>query len=67
MIQNVGTLDRMVRIVIGLGLLSMLYLVESNARWWGLIGLIPLATGILGFCPGYKFMHVDTLEQQNKA
>ena len=43
--RNVGGIDRAVRIVGGLVLLSLVLVLEGNARWWGLIGLLPLATG----------------------
>jgi hypothetical protein len=58
--KNVGGVDRAVRIVVGLGLLSLLFLLEGNARWWGLIGLVPLATGALGWCPAYLPFGVKT-------
>ena len=58
--QNVGGVDRVVRIVVGLGLLSLLFLLEGNARWWGLIGLVPLATGALGWCPAYLPFGIKT-------
>lgn len=45
---NVGTADRVVRVLVGLGLLSLVFLLEGNARWWGLVGLLPLATGHAG-------------------
>lgn len=51
--RNVGNFDRTIRIAIGLGLLSWLLLVPGPARWWGLVGLIPLATGVLAWCPAY--------------
>jgi hypothetical protein len=58
--KNVGGVDRVVRIVVGLGLLSLLFLLEGNARWWGLIGLVPLATGALGWCPAYLPFGIKT-------
>lgn len=51
--HNVGGVDRTVRIVAGIVLLSLIVLLEGNARWWGLIGIVPLATGLLGWCPAY--------------
>ena len=51
--HNVGGIDRTVRIIAGVVLLSLVVLLEGNARWWGLIGLVPLATGLLGWCPAY--------------
>jgi hypothetical protein len=35
---NVGGIDRLLRIVVGLGVLSLLFVLEGNARWWGLVG-----------------------------
>ena len=58
--QNVGGVDRVVRIVVGLGLLSLLFLLEGNARWWGLIGIGLLATGALGWCPAYLPFGIKT-------
>lgn len=60
MIQNVGGIDRILRIVVGLALLSLLVLLEGNARWWGLIGLVPLGTALLRWCPAYTLIGVNT-------
>lgn len=51
--HNVGGIDRAVRIIVGLVLLSLMVVLEGNARWWGLVGLVPLATGLSGWCPVY--------------
>ena len=50
---NVGGIDRAVRIVVGLALLSLILVLDGNARWWGLLGLPLLATGIIRWCPAY--------------
>ena len=47
---NVGNLDRIVRIVIGLILLSLPLWLDSSWRWLGLIGIMPLLTGLAGRC-----------------
>ena len=57
---NVGNMDRLVRIVVGIALLSAVFLVDSNARWLGLIGLVPLATGWIRWCPAYALLGTDT-------
>lgn len=57
---NVGNADRVVRILIGLGLFSLLFLLEGNAKWFGLIGLVPLLTGTLRYCPLYAVLGLDT-------
>ena len=53
MTMNIGTTERALRAVIGLGLLSLVFLLDGPARWWGLIGLVPLATAAIGWCPLY--------------
>lgn len=58
--SNVGTADRVVRIVAGLVLLSLVFVLEGNARWWGLVGLLPFATGLVGWCAIYAPFGIDT-------
>jgi len=57
---NVGGVDRIVRIIIGLGLLSLLFLVQGDAKWWGLIGIVPLFTALTKWCPAYTVFGVKT-------
>ena len=57
---NVGNLDRIARIVVGLVLLSLPFWLDSSWRWLGLIGLMPLATGVAGRCPGYRLLSQGT-------
>lgn len=60
MTANVGTTDRFIRVVLGVVLLSLLYFLEGNVRWFGLIGLIPLATAIFSWCPAYRLFGWNT-------
>lgn len=55
---NEGTLDRAVRIVIGLAVLSLT--VVGPKSLYGLVGLVPLLTGITGFCPLYRLVGLST-------
>ncbi len=57
---NVGGIDKILRIAAGLGLLAFALLSDSSLRWWGLIGLVPLATGLSGFCPLYPMLGIST-------
>lgn len=57
---NVGKLDRLIRIVIGLALVSLPFWLDSPWRWLGLIGVMPIITGLSGRCPGYRLMGLDT-------
>lgn len=58
---NVGSADRVVRVVVGLALLSLLFVLNGNVRWWGLIGLVPLATSAFRFCPLYRVVGLSSL------
>ena len=51
--KNVGGIDRGVRILAGAGLLAWAALGQDSAHLWGLIGIVPLATGLMGWCPAY--------------
>lgn len=52
--RNVGGADKAARIVVGLLLLSLIVFLDGGVRWIGLVGLIPLVTGIFGYCPLYQ-------------
>lgn len=56
--MNVGTLDRTIRIVLGLALIALTYTGIIGA--WGYIGIIPLATGLLRWCPLYTIIGIQT-------
>jgi hypothetical protein len=60
MTPNVGTADRIVRILVGIGLLSLFVILDGNARWLGLIGLVPLLTAGMRFCPLYTVFGIRT-------
>lgn len=59
---NVGGIDKILRIVVGLVLLSLVYFLKSGDAlwWWGLIGLVPLATGLMGRCMLYTLLGINT-------
>ncbi|MCB1755534.1 MAG: DUF2892 domain-containing protein [Gammaproteobacteria bacterium] len=62
--NNVGTVDRAVRIIIGLVLISLVFLGPKTA--WGWIGLIPLATGVMGSCALYTLLGINTCPVKDK-
>ncbi|HVB98119.1 MAG TPA: DUF2892 domain-containing protein [Candidatus Dormibacteraeota bacterium] len=55
---NVGTADRITRIVVGLVVLALVFVGPKTA--WGWFGLVPLATGIVGWCPLYSVLKLRT-------
>ncbi len=62
MTTNIGSLDRIVRIVVGLGLVALaLGLIPGVApSIWGWLGLVPLGTALIGNCPAYSILGVNT-------
>ncbi len=55
--RNVGSVDRTVRIIAGLGIIAAgLYF----GSWWGAIGAVPLLTGFIGWCPAYSPFGIST-------
>jgi len=57
MFTNESNLDRIVRVIIGIALLSAFFV---YGQYWGLIGLIALATGLFGFCPVYRIFGLSS-------
>ena len=56
--KNEGKVDRVLRVVIGLGLLSLVFVGPQTA--WGWIGVVPLVTGLLGNCPLYSILGINS-------
>ena len=55
---NVGSIDRVLRIIVGLVLIALVFVGPKTP--WGWIGLIPLATGVLRTCPLYSLIGLNT-------
>ena len=55
---NEHTLERVLRVLVGLGILSLTFLGPKTP--WGFLGLVPLATGLLGSCPLYTLLGFST-------
>ena len=58
MIKNEGNLDRALRVIVGLVLLSLVFVGPQTA--WGWVGLVPLLTGLVGTCPLYSILGINT-------
>ena len=61
---NVGGLDRLLRI--GAGVVLLVLAATGAIGLWGLIGLVPLATGLFRFCPVYPLLGLSTCPTQNE-
>jgi len=55
---NEGNLDRALRVIVGLGLVAIVFVGPQTP--WGWVGLIPLATGVFGLCPLYTLLGINT-------
>jgi len=58
---NVGTIDRILRVVAGVILIGLS--LAGVIGWWGWLGVVPLATGLFRFCPGYSLIGVNTCKR----
>lgn len=69
MTANVGTIDRVIRIVAGLALLAWAlgYIPGFAPSLWGWIGVVPLATGLVGTCPIYRLLGMDTCSRSDRS
>lgn len=63
MSANVGNIDRILRIVVGLALISLVFIGPMTP--WGWIGLIPLGTAFIGYCPAYSILGVNTCSKKS--
>ena len=62
--KNVGGIDKILRIVVGLALISLVFIGPKTL--WGLVGLVPLLTGVFGFCPFYPLLGLNSCPVTNK-
>ena len=60
--KNIGNTDRDIRVILGIVLLSLMIVLNGNIRFLGLLGLIPIITVLIGFCPLYRLLGIKTLK-----
>ena len=65
MTKNVGGIDRVLRVIVGLFLLSLIF--WGPHSYWGLIGLVPLLTAVVGWCPPYSLMGISTCKRKTES
>ena len=59
--QNVHNIERVVRVVIGAAIVSLVFIGPQSP--WGWLGLVPIATGLLGWCPPYAMLGISTCKK----
>ncbi|MFT3670676.1 DUF2892 domain-containing protein [Aestuariivirga sp.] len=55
---NEGSIDRALRIIVGIGVLSLAFIGPQTP--WGYIGIVPILTGLIGWCPAYTLLGINT-------
>ena len=65
MSRNESTIDRIIRLILGVALLSLVFVGPKTA--WGWLGIVPLATAAIGFCPLYRLLGINTRELPKRA
>ncbi len=56
--RNEGTIDRILRVIVGLAILSLVFVGPQTP--WAWLGLVPLLTGLVGYCPAYALFGIRT-------
>jgi hypothetical protein len=56
--KNVGAVDRILRVIVGAVLIALVFVGPQTP--WGWIGLIPIATALIGWCPAYRLLGIRT-------
>ncbi len=62
MTKNIGSIDRIIRVIVGLFILSLLFWGPKSL--WGLLGLLPLITAAVGWCPPYSLLGISTCKRR---
>jgi hypothetical protein len=60
---NVGSVDRVLRVLVGLLLMGLA--AGGTIGWWGWLGVVPLLTGLVGWCPPYAMLGLSTCKVKN--
>lgn len=61
--QNVGSIDKIFRIVAGLAIIAAGIYYQS---WWGAVGVLPILTALMGWCPPYALLGISTCPMRSK-
>ncbi|EGV51789.1 hypothetical protein QQ73_19610 [Candidatus Endoriftia persephone str. Guaymas] len=60
MTKNVGGIDRILRLIVGIALLVWGFVLSDPINWWGAIGIVPLFTALINWCPIYPLIGMNT-------
>jgi hypothetical protein len=63
MTKNIHPIERVIRVVVGVVLTSMAFIGPANP--WFLIGIVPVLTGVIGWCPPYQILGINTCKTKS--
>lgn len=58
MTKNIGPVEKIVRVIIAVVLFSLFFLLDGNNKYFALLGIVPLGTALLGYCPLYSLLGI---------
>ncbi len=61
--KNIGSTDKTIRLILGIVIILLGIIFQS---WWGLIGLLPLLTSLIGLCPAYLPFGISTMKKKTE-
>lgn len=59
-LQNMGQIDRIIRLVVGAGLIVLFFVLDNNWKYLGILGVVLVLTAVMGICPLYMPFKIDT-------
>ncbi|MBA3010784.1 MAG: DUF2892 domain-containing protein [Proteobacteria bacterium] len=59
--QNIHNIERIIRVLLGIMILALIFVGPKS--WWGLIGILPILTGLSGWCPPYQLLGISTCKK----
>lgn len=64
--KNIGSVDQVLRIILGIFVLTLLFILEGTLKYIGLLGIVLIVTGLIRFCPLYPLLGINTTSRNSK-
>lgn len=64
MTHNIGTTEKVIRIILGVALLSLIYILSGPMRWVGLVGAVLIVTALISWCPISAVLGINTAKEK---
>jgi len=58
--KNIGSTEKVIRLILAVILFSLFFILDGNARYWALVGFVPLITALINFCPIWAIFGINT-------